>query len=73
MSIDNFGGGPFSQGDQVQQVAQVGLGQLDGLLYVHRVDNGELEISKTENGPPLTDLKGAPRHYPPHAFRKICV
>jgi hypothetical protein len=72
MSDVFFGGGEsFNRGDRVQQVGLVGLGQLSEHVYVLSSDNGELELSKSPDGPPLTDKDQAPRHYPSRAFRKV--
>jgi len=66
-----FGQGPLSRGDRVQQIAPLGLGTLEGFPYVINVVDGELELSKDPGGPPLTDLRGQPRHYPCRVFRKV--
>lgn len=62
----------FNRGDRVQQLGLLGLAPLYGFPYVMEVDEkGELILSKTPDGPPITDLKGQIRHYPSRVFRKV--
>lgn len=61
----------INQGDKVQQIGPSGLGILDGIQYVVNVADGELELSKSPEGPPLTDFHGQPRHFPLIKFRKV--
>lgn len=71
MSEPYFSGDSFSPGDRARQIALVGLAPLTGFTYVVGVPTGELILSMTPDGPPLTDLHGQPRHYPPGKFRKV--
>lgn len=61
-----------NRGDRVQQLGLLGLAPLTGFPYVMEVDErGELVLSKTPEGPPMTDLHGNVRHYPRRVFRKV--
>lgn len=64
-------GSEFHKGDVVWQIGLLGLAPL--MDFVHVIDvNGEgMELSRTEDGPPITDLIGKPRRYPPRVFRRV--
>ena len=65
------GGGTFGVGDQVQQLAQIGLAWTDGPLYVLAVVSGWLVLSRTPDGEALTDLEGNPTIFPSSRYRKL--
>ena len=61
----------LNPGDRVQQIGLYGLAPLNGERYVVEAHGGEVVLSQAPDGPPITDLHGAPRHYPEHIFRKV--
>lgn len=66
-----FGCTNLARGDRLQQIGLIGLAPLPGSPYVLNVYSDGVELSLEPEGPPLTDLKGQPRHYPPQKFRKL--
>lgn len=64
-------GTTVNPGDQVRQIALIGLCPLEGDPYVRETEGATLVLSRTPNGPPLTDLHGQPRHYPAAKFRRV--
>ncbi len=66
-----FGGdSTISRGDRLQQIGLIGLAPIDGNPYVIDVYPDGVELSLKPDGPPLTDIHGQPRHYPPEKFRR---
>jgi hypothetical protein len=63
--------GSFKTGIRVQQIAPIGLANLIDNPYVVGIVDGKLRLSLTPDGPPLTDLDGNPRDYPPGRFFPI--
>mgnify|MGYP001562928053 CR=1 FL=1 len=59
------------RGDRLQQIGLIGLAPINGTPHVLSVHSDGVELSLNPDGPPLTDIKGQPRHYPLEKFRKI--